>query len=50
VPGAAFVFAQRLQQIVLALVGETRDIFLPGKIRAVADIAMVRLDLGAGAL
>ena len=49
VPGAALVLAQRLQQIVFALPGQARDIFLPGKIRAVADIAMVLLDERAGA-
>ena len=50
VPSAALVFAQRLQQVILALVGEARDIFLPGKIRAVADIAVVELDQSAGTL
>jgi len=50
VPGAALVLAQRLQQIILALAGEPRDILLPGKIRAVADVAMVLLDQRAGPL
>src|SRR6516162_8836399 len=50
VPGAALVLAQRLQQVILALTGQPRDIFLPGKIRAVADIAVVLLDERAGSL
>ena len=42
VPRPALVFTQGLEQVILAPVGQTRHRLLPGKIRAVADIAAVK--------
>src|SRR6516165_2281525 len=49
-PRPALVIAQCLQQIFLALVGHAWDVVLPGKIWAMADIAVVLLDEGAGSV
>jgi hypothetical protein len=46
--GIILVAAQCLYQIVFTLVANARNILLPGKIRRVADIAMVLLNQCAG--
>src|SRR5262249_62256321 len=47
VPRPSLVVAQGLQQIFLALVADAWDVVLPGKIWAMADIAVVLPDEGA---
>src|SRR6266566_4163394 len=43
VPRPALIFTQGLEQVILARVGQRRYRLLPGKIRAMAEIAMVLL-------
>src|SRR5579863_221185 len=42
-PGVVLVFAKRLVEIILALVGEARHVFFAGKIGVVAGVAAVLL-------
>src|SRR5262245_21566443 len=49
-PGIALIFPHCLEQVILTLTGDARDILPPGKIRVVAEIAAVLMHERPGML